>query len=220
MIYSQIFEPDTKKFVEQSLMDKLTNCNSFSDKRIIRSPRAVGDIVQEIIGEELPYCFPKGLIGDYNDKFARRAMADAAFTDKDDNYFAIDIKTHNKSTKFNMPNITSVERLARFYEDDKNYFVVLLVEYDTSDDKLVFNKAFINPIEFIKWDCLTIGALGWGQIQIANANNINIEISSRKKWMLELCDELDVFYPKEIEKIHNRLVRFKTIREFWENKTE
>jgi len=36
--------------------------------------------------------------------------------------------------------------------------------------------------------------------------------------MLELCDALDIFYPKEIEKIGKRLARFQTVREFWEQK--
>jgi len=33
--------------------------------------------------------------------------------------------------------------------------------------------------------------------------------------MLELCDTLLEFYPKEIGKIGERIVRFKEIRKFW-----
>jgi hypothetical protein len=139
-------------------------------------------------------------------------MADVAITDVDGNYFNIDVKTHNKSTDFNMPNITSVDRLARFYEDDTNYFIVLLAEYYTENGNPNSTKVLFNPIEHFGWDCLTIGALGWGQIQIANAKNINIAISNRKKWMLELCDALNIFYPKEIGKIGKRLDRFKAVR--------
>lgn len=65
-------------------------------------------------------------------------------------------------------------------------------------------------IESLAWECLTIGALGWGQIQIANANIINIaEGYSRKKWMLELCDVMLEFYPREIGKIKDRIDYFK-----------
>lgn len=53
-------------------------------------------------------------------------MADFAFTDVDGNYYVVDSKTHNLGTSFNMPNLTSVERLARFYEDYHNYFAVLM----------------------------------------------------------------------------------------------
>jgi len=56
-------------------------------------------------------------------------MADLAFTDKDGFYYVVDVKTHRLDTKFNMPNLTSVERLARFYEEDVNYFSLLKIDY-------------------------------------------------------------------------------------------
>lgn len=119
-----------------------------------------------------------------------------------------------------MPNLTSVERLSRFYEDDKNYFVILSVSYHLSATKVVVTKVNFVPIEFFMWDCLTLGALGWGQIQIANSNYVNIKQYSRKKWMLELCDALELFYPKEIGKIHTRIEHFQKIRRFWETKQD
>lgn len=39
-------------------------------------------------------------------------MADLAFTDKEGIYSVVDVKTHREDTRFNMPNLTSVERLA------------------------------------------------------------------------------------------------------------
>ena len=72
------------------------------------------------------------------------------------------------------------------------------------------------PIEFLSWECLTVGALGWGQIQIANSNNIKIVNGySRKKWVLELCDTLFEFYPKEIQKIQERVGRFEDVKAYW-----
>lgn len=75
------------------------------------------------------------------------------------------------------------------------------------------------PIEFMDWDCLTIGSLGWGQIQIANASHINIRPHySRKAWMLELCDVMLAFYPKEISKISERTEYFEQVRRHWQSK--
>ena len=219
MIYSKIFEKETLENLENKLLKLLNASEDFDNTRIASSPRAVGDTVQEIIGEHLLSCLDKNIIKDYSDTFSRRAMADLAFCDNDNNYFIIDIKTHNKSTDFNMPNLTSVERLARFYEDDKNFFIILLVEYSSVENSIVFEKVRFVPIENFSWSCLTIGALGWGQIQIANANIINIDRSlTRKKWMLQLCDTLDIFYPKEIHKIEKRIDRFAKVRAFWEEK--
>jgi len=148
-------------------------------------------------------------------------MADLAFEDADGFYYVVDVKTHRLSTKFNMPNLTSVERLSRFYEDDRNYFVVLMVAYDIEDLHAVIEHVTFVPIEFLGWDCLTIGALGWGQIQIANSNRITINPRySRKSWMIEFCDTMLEFYPKEISKIDSRIERFKKIREEWERRPD
>ena len=120
-----------------------------------------------------------------------------------------------------MPNLTSVERLARFYEDDNNYFVVLMVKYAVSGNRVEVERVHFVPIEFLSWDCLTIGALGWGQIQIANANIINIRESySRKRWMIELCDVMLEFYPKEIGKINDRVDHFQQVKRQWEENPE
>ena len=148
-------------------------------------------------------------------------MADLAFDDNYENYYVVDIKTHNINTNFNMPNLTSVERLARFYSDIKNYFVLLLVSYTIETDSLLFKECTFVPIEYLDWSCLTLGALGWGQIQIANSNNIKIDIdNTRKKWMLQLCDALDIFYPNEISKITKRIDHFRNIREYWEKQPD
>ena len=148
--------------------------------------------------------------------FARRAMADLAFKDIDGLYYIIDVKTHREDTKFNMPNVTSVERLTRFYEDDSNHFVLLLVKYNVQDLTVNVSEVRFVPVEFLDWSCLTIGALGWGQIQIANSNIITVnDHYPRKKWMLELCDIMLSFYPKEIAKIGERILRFQQIKGFW-----
>ena len=216
---SQIFYTDAYKDIQSQIVTTLNNQKDFLTGNTARSPRAVGDAIQDILGEEF-----RAILGDwcsdYSADFARRAMADFAFTDKDGLYYIVDASTFRTDTHFNMPNLTSVERLSRFYEDDNNYFVILSVSYHVSGTKLIVTECHFVPIEFYMWDCLTIGALGWGQIQIANSNNIHIQQYSRKKWMLEFCDILLEFYPKEIGKIHIRVQRFENVRKFWLSKPD
>lgn len=97
----------------------------------------------------------------------------------------------------------------------------MIIKYVVEGTKVRVKRAHFLPIEFLAWDCLTIGALGWGQIQIANASIIRVnEGYSRKKWMLELCDIMLDFYPKEIEKIQERAGYFKRVKQHWEKKPE
>ena len=194
------------------------NAQNIMNQHTMRSPRAVGDAIQDFLAVNFYVCISEELKS-YRSDFERRSLEDFAF-EIEDNYYAVDCKTHNVSTHFNMPNLISVERLARFYENDNNFFMILLVEYDTDliNDRLVFNSCKFVPIEYMSWDCLTIGALGWGQIQIANSSRIVIDRNtSRKSWMLKLCDVMDAFYPLEIEKIQRRVSRFESVRSFWEN---
>ena len=157
---------------------------------------------------------------EYSKDFARRSMADIAFIDRDGFYYLVDVKTYRTDSNFNMPNLTSVERLSSLYKSDTDYFVILNVAYHMSGTKIMVTDTHFTPIEFLMWDCLTIGVLGWGQIQIANSNYVNIKQYSRKKWMLEFCDVMLSFYPKEIGKIYSRLEHFKEVQKFWESKPD
>jgi len=193
----------------------LNKQKDFLSERTADSPRAVGDAIENVISDNFQDIIG-GIASEYSSSFARRAMADLAFTDKDGFYYIVDVKTHRLDTKFNMPNLTSVERLSRFYEDNKNYFVILKIDYRFDKTRLIIDNVTFVPIEFLDWGCLTIGALGWGQIQIANANTVNIiPKNTRKNWMIELCDTLLEFYPKEIGKINGRVEHFRRVRKFW-----
>lgn len=206
--------------VATKIKDYINSLDSFLSPQTAGSPRAVGDALESCVAEEF-----ETLLGDwcseYSSEFARRAMADMAFTDTEGIYTVIDIKTHREGTRFNMPNLTSVERLSRLYESDTNVFALIMIRYSIHGTELEVSDVLFSPIEFLDWECLTVGALGWGQIQIANSNNIRIlEQYSRRKWMLQLCDVMLDFYPREISKIGERLERFEEVRTLWAAKRD
>jgi len=218
---SQLFYTDRYEAVQQGIRAFLNQQREFLSGSTVKSTRAAGDAIQNILSESFQSILGADLCTKYSSQFARRAMADLAFEDNEGFYYVVDVKTHRLSTKFNMPNLTSVERLARFYEDDRNYFVVLMVAYDIDGLRAVVEQVRFVPIEFLGWDCLTIGALGWGQIQIANSNIITVNPQyPRRTWMIEFCDTMLEFYPKEIAKIDGRIERFKKIREDWQKRPD
>lgn len=205
-----MIETNFNKMNLDSLANKiLENLNSYARNIVtgtsLSSPRAVGDAVQEYLANQgLPM-----ILNDYNIKiksdFTRRSIEDIAFNDNNGNYYAIDVKTHNTKTDFNMPNLISVKRLAEFYKSDTNYFCILIVSYHVNNNCLEFTDCNFKPIEEFDWKCLTFGALGWGQIQISNANNLMFNTSlSRKEWMYEMRKRINNFYDNELKKIHER----------------
>jgi hypothetical protein len=217
---STLFSTDAYKDIEARIKGFLNAQKEFLSGSTVKSTRAAGDAIQDILSSHFQSIAGESHCVNYTSEFARRAMADLAFEDCEKCYYVVDVKTHRASTKFNMPNLTSVERLARFYEDDRNYFVVLHVGYDVQGLRVLVHDVKFVPIEFLDWECLTIGALGWGQIQIANANRIVIKPENpRRSWMIELCDTLLDFYPREIAKIGKRIDYFRKVRTFWEAKS-
>lgn len=217
---SRLFHTQEYLVVQERVRDLINTSPDFLSNSTAQSPRAVGDAIEAIIGAFFDQVLGEHC-GEYSTGFARRAMADLAFTDPEGLYYIVDVKTHRSDTRFNMPNLTSVERLARFYEGDANFFTVLLIKYAVEGVKATVSEVTFAPIEFLGWDCLTIGALGWGQIQIANSNYISINPGySRRRWMLEFCDVMLEFYPKEIAKIGERMARFEQVREFWSQKLD
>lgn len=217
---SPLFDPKTRERIEGKVCDLLNEQADFLSADTSESTRAAGDAIQSIIEDNFAVILGDH-IGEYSASFARRAMADLAFKDKFNYYCVVDVKTHRESTAFNMPNLTSVDRLARFYEDDTNYFIMLMVKYSVGGTKVTVRHVHFVPIEHLKWDCLTIGALGTGQIQIADSKRIEIDPSQKRRaWMLEFCDTVLAFYPREIAKITKRIGKFEKVKEFWLSKSD
>lgn len=206
--------------VADRIKEYINSVPDFLSPQTAKSTRAAGDAIEELIAAQFN-TFLGDWCKEYSSSFARRAMADVAFKDKEDFYCVVDVKTHREDTKFNMPNLTSVERLSRFYEDDRNVFALIMVKYALAGNRVKAIKVSFSPIEFLDWKCLAIGALGWGQIQIANSNRILLRHGySRKKWMLSLCETMLDFYPREVMKIHERIGRFAEAKEYWERKQD
>ena len=217
---SSFFYGDACEKAAEEIKNAINDAPNFLSPLTAPSPRAAGDAIQSLVEEKF-----EAAIGDwckeYSSSFARRAMADLAFKDKEGFYCIVDVKTHRQETKFNMPALVSVERLARFYEDDMNIFSILMIKYEVTGTRARVSQVIFCPIEFLDWSCLTVGALGWGQIQIANSNTINNSPDrSRKNWMLSLCDAMLEFYPKEILKIEDRMKRFHEVKSHWLRKND
>jgi hypothetical protein len=213
-VRSALFYSDAHKLIEQRTAALLQRSPELLSEHTAESTRAVGDAVQAFLSRHFEQSLGE-LARSYQTDFARRAMADIAFEDQDGMYYLVDIKTHRLDTRFNMPNLTSVERLTRLYEDDRNVFALLIVDYTVIDNALQIAAVRFFPIEFLAWECLTIGALGWGQTQITDANRLVLQKQSRRTWMLSLCEHVLRFYPREIAKINERIAHFERVQRAW-----
>lgn len=216
---SRLLEPAARAEVERALLERLQSEPERMSLRTAGSPRAVGDALDHRVADLLQEVL-SGRCSGYARAVSRRAMEDVSFQDLDGYHYAVDVKTHRSGTAFNMPNLTSVERLARFYEKDENFFCLLLVRYLVSDWEVLVSEVIFAPLEAVDWECLTLGALGQGQVQLRNASRILLRTEvDRQKWMLEFCDRVLRFYPAEKAKIERRIQKFEKLREHWAART-
>lgn len=203
--------------IEKKVKDLINKETSLSELNV-DSTRAIGDAIKDIVAKNLSnivasYC------KEYSSNFGQKAMGNVYFVDGEDNCYLIDIMTHNESATFSRPNVTSVKNLVKFYQNDahlRKYFALLIIHYNKNLEIKV-RKVQFAPTENLDWSCLTFSASGTAQIQIANSKKIKINRKLRRKqWMLQLCDELDEFYPREIAKIKERIKFFAQTRAFWQ----
>lgn len=187
------------------ILNILNSDERFKNK-INYTPRIVGDIVQEVIEEKIE---STGYIKT-NTVITKRSMPDVEIYDDEKNILVIDIKTHLLKTGFHMPNLSSIKRLCQLYKDNNKYFMLLFVDYELLNNKPIFKKVWFLPIENISWSCLSIGALGYGQLQIKNADNIIFKFDiSRGEW-------LNIFKNKVYEYIEKQRKKLDTLIKLFE----
>jgi hypothetical protein len=217
---SFLFDQGLCNTIQQNVID-LLNENVKQITNSVNSPRAMGESIPSFLKERFQSCVPTGIIQKFENNFSLRSMANFAFHDSEEKYYMFNCITHNLNTHFNCPNLTSVERLKEVYKDGTVYFVILMIEYISDQNgNLIFKNCLLLPIERLDWSCISIGALGKGELQISNSNMIRIFPGTRKEWMLEFCDRLDSFYPRQIQKLNKNALKVAETRTYWENQPD
>lgn len=216
---SRIFDERSRRGIESAVSGIIEREEGVLTSITSASTRAVGDAIQSIVANRFESLLGQHVI-EYVAELPRRAMADFTFTDDSGVRHLVDVKTHRVGTAFNMPNLTSVKRLIDLYEEPDVCFTVLMIEYRIEDSRIRVMSVNFAPIEWIQWECLTIWALGWGQVQIADSEKILVDpLQTRQHWMTLLCEAMLEFYPAEIAKIRERIDFARRARERWGGRT-
>lgn len=197
---SIIYEASVIHTIENNIKLLLNEDNLIKERLSRNDHRSIGNIIEEKIKRNSQDIFPKNLISNIGLKPSKKSMSDLICLSSDGYLHNIDVKTHMENTTFNMPNITSVEKLIDLYKSDKNYFSIILVKYMIIDGSCVVSNVIFSPIENISIDCLTIGALGKGQLQLKNSNSVCFSKIDRNEWIDNFKNMMSKFYDKQIIK--------------------
>lgn len=160
--------------------------------------RGVADVIEKYICEQITKIDNKELIIERSK--TKRSLEDVQIKNNQELY-KIDIKTHDLNSDFSMPNLISVDRLKKFYENDNNHLMYIIISYTTNNNITQIKNIEIRYIEELSWEILGIQNLGKGQLQIKNMNNELIFVEpNREEWINTLKQNMIKFYKKQISK--------------------
>ena len=169
--------------------------------------RGIADIIEVIVSDIILNLKHQSIKESYEAK-SKRSIEDVGLVTKDYDDVKIDIKTHDTESELSMPNLISISRLKKFYENDRNLLVYVFVKYINHGNNVQVLQVKVKPIEQINWECLTIGNLGKGQLQITDMNKISFQnFMTRKDWMERLSYDAIIYYQKLIDKIRNNWIK-------------
>ena len=168
------------------------------------SHHSVGDIMEN-------YCCNRAL-----DHFgsscikskSKRSIEDfTILQDKIINYY--DVKAHHiqgNKKGFSMPNLVSIKRLKKLIKDGNKTLNYIFIDYTRDGNKIMVVDAKVVNIYEIGWSNLTIGSLGYGQLQIKD-NNKKVEIVpyDKESWEMNLKKMATNFYIKQIAKYEKQI---------------
>ena len=193
---------------QQRLYNKLRDAKLSIDPKLADHPRACAELIETFVQEHLYKCIPNKVTS-YEKSTTAKALADVSCYDKDDFYYAFDVKTHNVD-KWGMPNLVSYKRLDNFYKNPENVFVIIIINYSVDDEGNITPSPALNigPIECIPWKYLVVqGTLG--QIQIINANRYGMSpVSNRPEWIEQFYEQVNIGIKKKISLLTKELKRF------------
>jgi hypothetical protein len=93
--------------------------------------RGVADVIEKYICEQITKIDNKELIIERSK--TKRSLEDVQIKNNQELY-KIDIKTHDLNSDFSMPNLISVDRLKKFYENDNNHLMYIIISYTTNNN--------------------------------------------------------------------------------------
>tara|TARA_B100000214_G_scaffold306617_1_gene237693 strand:- start:577 stop:1179 length:603 start_codon:yes stop_codon:yes gene_type:complete len=169
--------------------------------------RGVADIIEQDVSRIILNLKSQIIKESYEAK-SKRSIEDVGLVTKDYDDVKIDIKTHDTESELSMPNLISISRLKKFYENDRNLLLYVFVKYINHGNNVQVLEVKVKPIEQLNWECLTIGNLGKGQLQITDMNKISFQnFMTRKDWMERLSYDAIIYYQKLIDKIRNNWIK-------------
>jgi len=169
--------------------------------------RGIADLIESRVSDIILNLKHQSIKESYEAK-SKRSIEDVGLVTTEYDDIKIDIKTHDADSDLSMPNLISISRIKKFYENDRNLLLYVFVKYVTHGRLIQILDTKVKAIEQFNWECLTIGNLGKGQLQVKNMDEISFQSHmTRKDWMERLSCDVIIYYQSLIKKIQTKWIK-------------
>jgi len=169
--------------------------------------RGIADIIEVKVSDILLKLKHQSIKESYEAK-SKRSIEDVGLITTDYDDIKIDIKTHDSKSELSMPNLISISRLKKFYDNDRNLLLYVFIKYINYGHSVQILGIQVKAVEQLNWECLTIGNLGKGQLQVKNMDEISFQNHmTRKDWMERLSENVVMYYLSLMNKIQTKWIK-------------
>jgi hypothetical protein len=169
--------------------------------------RGIADIIEIIVSDIILNLKHQSIKESYEAK-SKRSIEDVGLVTTEYDDIKIDIKTHDSDSDLSMPNLISISRIKKFYENDRNLLLYVFVKYVSNNNVIQILDTKVKAIEQLNWECLTIGNLGKGQLQVKNMDEISFQNHmTRSDWVERLSYDVVLYYQSLVNKIQTKWIK-------------
>jgi hypothetical protein len=191
--------------IQEGLDEKLPREITMVDDGLMQ--RGIADIIEVKVSDIILKLKHQSIKESYEAK-SKRSIEDVGIVTTEYDDIKIDIKTHDSKAELSMPNLISISRLKKFYKNDKNLLLYVFVKYINFGHSIQILDVQVKSIEQLNWECLTIGNLGKGQLQVRNMNEISFQNHmTRNDWMERLSYDVVIYYQSLVNKIQTKWMK-------------
>ena len=193
------------KQIQESIDKELPKEITMVDDGLMQ--RGIADIIEVKVSDIILKLKHQSIKESYEAK-SKRSIEDVGIVTTEYDDIKIDIKTHDSKAELSMPNLISISRLKKFYKNDKNLLLYVFVKYINFGHSIQILDVQVKSIEQLNWECLTIGNLGKGQLQVKNMDEISFQnYMTRNDWMERLSYDVVIYYQSLINKIQTKWIK-------------
>ena len=165
--------------------------------------RTIGDLVEKKV-IEIILQNQNPIINEVKLSTGKKSMEDVSVVSNGVTYM-LDPKSHNVDSEFSMPNLSSISRIKKLFDNNKKEMMYVFVDYKIDGQVVRIEDIKVLYLWELDMSMLGIGALGKGQLQIKNLNKeLVISDEGKQIWYGKLKTQVKEYLAKQIKKIEKQ----------------